>query len=99
MGGRGRSEWNGGRLCAKSVLGVSAFSHAFGGKMKTWQADRMCVEKFACTFVGLWEDFCVVLFNCSIEPFKVFFGYERFPFLEQARARTESTKESPCSSR
>ncbi len=82
----GRSERNGGSLCAKSVLGVSAFSHAFGGKMKTWQADRMCVEKYAGTMVGLREDFCAVLFMCCIEPCEFFFGYERFLFFGQARA-------------
>ncbi len=50
--------------------------------MKTWQADRMCVEIYVCTFVGLWEDCCVVLLICCIEPIEVFFEYERFLFWE-----------------
>ena len=42
--------------------------------MKTWQADRMCVEKYAGTIVGLREDFCAVLFMCCIEPCEFFFS-------------------------
>ena len=81
MGGRGRSEWNGGRLCAKSVLGVSAFSHAFRGEDENVAGGSYVRGKICLYFCWLMGGLLCSLINLLHRAVRGFFRVRKISFL------------------